>query len=298
MRGHAYPSFQSIYETQRPDFLCDRRETGQSLLSLVHIRQPAIELTDPQLPEILLAVSLGREFTYRCDLGEGWTPDVLYRPGALDLSPPNTDISLDYAQDNEFIILGFDVEQVSHLLDEYSGLSIDALEPLYAKMTFAEPVIANGVHRLWKEAEPGGMASRLLTDGLAHELLGRLLRLADGITDEPCTKHKLDDHQLSLVLDYIHENYHRPISLDELARVAGRSQFHFSRRFKERTGQSPHQYVINRRIALAQRLLREERLPIAEIAYACGFSSQSHLTDMFRRRIGITPGRYREDWGK
>lgn len=81
--------------------------------------------------------------------------------------------------------------------------------------------------------------------------------------------------------------------LVDLAALVGYSPDHFARLFKHAFHQSPYQYVLSRRIERAMTMLRDERLSIAEIALACGFSNQGHLTTAFKRRTGTTPGAYR-----
>jgi AraC family transcriptional regulator len=83
------------------------------------------------------------------------------------------------------------------------------------------------------------------------------------------------------------------VRLARLAAAVGLSTYHFARAFKLTTGQTPHAYVGRRRIEEARRLLRETRLPIAEIAARVGFASQAHLTTRFREVTGVTPGRFR-----
>ena len=83
------------------------------------------------------------------------------------------------------------------------------------------------------------------------------------------------------------------VRLAQLAAAVGLSTFHFARAFKLTTGETPHGYVGRRRIEEARRLLRETRLPIAEIAARVGFASQGHLTTRFREISGVTPARFR-----
>jgi AraC family transcriptional regulator len=66
------------------------------------------------------------------------------------------------------------------------------------------------------------------------------------------------------------------------------SPYHFSRLFKESTGFSPHQYVIERRVQQAKELLGSTTLPIAEIALLCGFANQSHLNRHLKRLFGVS----------
>jgi AraC family transcriptional regulator len=99
--------------------------------------------------------------------------------------------------------------------------------------------------------------------------------------------------RLPQVIEYIHANVDAELSIAELARIAQTSAFHFARQFKASTGVTPHQYVMERRIEMARRLLVDPHLSIAAVAYACGFATQAHLTTVFRRLVGETPKAYR-----
>lgn len=99
--------------------------------------------------------------------------------------------------------------------------------------------------------------------------------------------------KIEKVDSYIHDNIERNLCLQELAELCGLSTHYFARSFKSATGKTPYQYILDRRIALARRLLANTQQSIASIAYDVGFSSQSHMTDLFRKILGTTPGRYR-----
>jgi len=63
--------------------------------------------------------------------------------------------------------------------------------------------------------------------------------------------------------------------------------------FREATGVTPHQYVLDVRLRHAQEWLRKKNSALIDIAAHCGFSSQSHMTSVFRKRLGVTPGEFR-----
>jgi len=78
-----------------------------------------------------------------------------------------------------------------------------------------------------------------------------------------------------------------------LAASAGLSVHHFIRAFKQSTGNTPHQYLMARRLECSMELLRRREGSVAEVAYSIGYSSPSHFVASFRRTMGVTPGAYR-----
>src|SRR6266404_6630791 len=95
------------------------------------------------------------------------------------------------------------------------------------------------------------------------------------------------------VHEYIEAHLNDTVELVELAAIAGLSIFHFARQFKQSAGVTPHYYLIRSRIERARELLAGTDLSLSEIAFATGFSDQSHLTRHFRQMIGMTPGQFR-----
>ena len=99
--------------------------------------------------------------------------------------------------------------------------------------------------------------------------------------------------QLRRIDEWIDANLGSSIRLSDLAAEAGLSEFHFHRMFRVSRGTAPHKWVTMRKIdAAKERLKRDDS--IADIATACGFSCQSHLTRVFKAQIGMTPAVYRQ----
>ncbi len=95
------------------------------------------------------------------------------------------------------------------------------------------------------------------------------------------------------VLDLIAERFAGPITIEDMARVAGLSPAHFSRLFKEVLGDSPYQFVMDYRVEQAKRMLAEKGRSLADIALACGFADQAHFSRIFKRLTGKTPRTFR-----
>ncbi|MEM1043711.1 MAG: DNA-binding response regulator [Bacteroidota bacterium] len=98
---------------------------------------------------------------------------------------------------------------------------------------------------------------------------------------------------LRRVEDHVAKHFDEALSLADLAAVAGMSPFHFAHCFKATVGLAPYQYVVQQRIEEAKRLLRHTDWLVSDVAAAVGYESQGHFTTLFKREVGVPPGRYR-----
>jgi AraC family transcriptional regulator len=144
------------------------------------------------------------------------------------------------------------------------------------------------------ELSHGEAANELNVDALITLFGIHLLRTYAGASKPPKpAKGSLPQHKAKRVREYLQTNFHEKVSIAELAAVCDLSPGHFIHAFTKTFAVSPHQYLINLRLAAAERLLGESDLSIAAIAYACGFSSQSHLTSTMRKYKNLTPAQLR-----
>jgi AraC-like DNA-binding protein len=93
--------------------------------------------------------------------------------------------------------------------------------------------------------------------------------------------------------DYAHAMFAHPITLAELSRVACLSPNHLLRTFREVFGQTPHQFLTERRLSEAKRLLARSDLPVTEACLAVGFESLGSFSTLFRRRFQVSPSQFR-----
>ena len=146
------------------------------------------------------------------------------------------------------------------------------------------------------EANRGGTLNEIYIDGLmvlfGLNLLYNYSNVADALKTDKTDR--LGAATEKRIEEFLRGNYTRKLTTLEMAGIAGLSPSHFLRAFRNTFGRPPHQYVVILRIEHALTLLTTTDLPIPDVAFASGFSSQSHLTTTLRQHRKLTPGQIRE----
>jgi AraC family transcriptional regulator len=104
----------------------------------------------------------------------------------------------------------------------------------------------------------------------------------------------IDARRMRRLDEFIDAGLDGPLGVQAMADLLELSEGYFMRAFKHTTGQSPHRYLIDRRVAKAGALMRDPTARLAAIAHDCGFSSQAHMATAFRLRMGISPAKLRQ----
>jgi AraC family transcriptional regulator len=157
-----------------------------------------------------------------------------------------------------------------------------------------DPLISQLVSTITNEIAGEGLFDTILIDALNTALAVQITRLCGNPAATMCAPTSgLSRERLKRVRDYVEGHLNSQLSLADLAEVSCLSLYHFSRSFKRAVGIGPHNYVLQRRLERAKTLMRRTNLPLALIAQEAGFADQSHLTSVFRRETGVTPGHYR-----
>lgn len=141
------------------------------------------------------------------------------------------------------------------------------------------------IYRIFRNSEP------IIEAELSNEITGILTELF--LCKEQKETASVTKPSLSAALSYINEHFAEPLSLETLAEAASLSPYYFTRIFSRQTGMTPHQYLIATRIGAAKFLLKTTELPIKEIGFSCGFSSESSFCTTFRKWEHMTPSEYR-----
>ncbi|MBC7813646.1 MAG: helix-turn-helix transcriptional regulator [Burkholderiales bacterium] len=106
-------------------------------------------------------------------------------------------------------------------------------------------------------------------------------------------KRSIYIERIRIARGYIDHHYDAPITLEHVSDAAGYSRYHFIRLFRAVYKQTPHQYLVLRRIKRAKELLRSSDMPITDICVQVGFESLGSFSTLFRRMVGLAPGAYR-----
>ncbi len=141
------------------------------------------------------------------------------------------------------------------------------------------------------EATPAGAQASVAREEMMLMLLAEVMRDGDGFAPDRSVPAPI-----SAARSLIDDDPAAAITLTDLARESGLSRFQVLRGFARATGLTAHAYILQRRIAAARRLIAQGR-PLAQAALESGFADQSHMTRMFVRTYGISPGAYAEAVG-
>ena len=208
------------------------------------------------------------------------------RPGAVCVLPQGHSSEWEISDAFEFVHLYLPDAEARRFFAE--AFERDARLMVLSEATFSEqPRLALALQHLAGAVRRG---ETLAAEEAMSEALG--LCLSEGAGGRLRLKGGLAPHLSRRMIDHVEAGLEGALRLEDLAEAAGLSAFHFQRMFRESFGVSPHSYVRRRRVERARHLLAGADA-IADIALACGFTSQSHLTRVFKTETGLTPAAYR-----
>lgn len=197
----------------------------------------------------------------------------------------------------EVLHICMDADRLARMAERDFGVDPAGLE-IVDRLGVDDPVGRAFAEAILGEMDQPSPMSRLVADALEQavglHLLSRYAH-APGAAFRPRPVLGASDLRLVRAVEYIEAHLEREVTLEDLAGVACLSTFHFSRCFRLGLGETPHAYLLGRRVQRANRMLSATAFSLSEIAYACGFASQSHFTKAFKQRTGFTPGAYRRE---
>ncbi|MGD1926760.1 MAG: helix-turn-helix domain-containing protein [Paracoccaceae bacterium] len=214
-----------------------------------------------------------------------------FAPGDLMLRPPELAYTTRYEDPANITVFALESSLVQSATTAFGANVAETFGRLEAR-PFRSPLIEGLARQLADVAESG--KDRIYADALVNALVHELWRKADGcISAGETVPGQICPRTLRKIDDAVADAPGGQVALEDLACIANMPMAAFTTAMKETTGQTPYQYVLSRRVTLARDLIETTRLTLSEIAFQCGFSSQSHMTDVFRAKLGVSPGKLR-----
>lgn len=240
--------------------------------------------TNAEFASVLLAPVPNMQSAFSSDKIQVFDAPV----GTLIINPSNVDRILRWPVIKQNAAIAFSKRAYLDLVEtELDGGKWELQPPRFGHVDLKALQIAKAM-----EAEISGRATNALyLDSLftifgVHLIRTYSLPSATG----PAKRKPLPKNVAKLVIEYMHQHLAESVTIIDLTRICRMSPSYFIRAFTLTFGLAPYQYLTKIRLDRAERLLTETTLTIEDVALQCGFSSQSHLTNMMKRVKHVTPG--------
>lgn len=209
------------------------------------------------------------------------------RPGSMILIPPGTSDRLKWSGPSKRLIVS--VVQ-SHLSKFANDLGANHAPEFMTNWSLHNPSTQHLIAEMGREARRNFPLGNLYADLLAIGLQTQLLKNhAVNPIKTSALKGGISLPKLKRVMEYINANLAEDVHLESIATELDLSASHFAHEFRNSTGQTPYQYMLDQRMAKAKDLLRGTKLPVQFISASTGFSSPANFVRTFRQRVGLTP---------
>lgn len=128
------------------------------------------------------------------------------------------------------------------------------------------------------------------------EILVTLCQMAKGDIPEMINESNIPEERIQNACRYICNYYNRPITLDDMSKIAFMSPTYFSKKFKKVTGFGFNEYLNNVRVKIAANMLIQTKYSITDIAFFCGYKDSNYFGDVFKKIMGMSPREYRKKY--
>jgi AraC family transcriptional regulator len=266
-----------------PAILMTAAPRGESGVSLLRTRFAQAAYFNGTLRQHLIFLQMSPRQRLNCRIGER---RLVHEPsaGALAICPAGIDCSVESEADTDTLLLAIEPSRLTLAAAEDDAPQAQLDE----RLSGYDAELLAIVERLMAETGAGCPNGPLFWSEISDDFMGRLV---DSYMSSPARPSRgvIGTPTLQRIRDYISAHLAEPIEVAELASLAGRSPFHFTRAFARSVGMTPHRYVVHLRLQAAVARIREGRTRLADIAAETGFSDQSHLSRWIRRVHGVAP---------
>ena len=262
-----------------PTVVADGTARGESGVAVMHLRYQGGCYVKADLRQHVVCFASAAPIMRRV---AGKTLRHLTVEGDLSIFPAGIDTASEGDCDVRSLLIAIDTERLALASAEGSTAGAQLTE----RFNQRDESLKHLGQLLVDECAGGYPRGPLFWNETASRLIARLA--ANYTTGAKPENGVLGSTTLRQLRDYLMAHLDEPIDVATLARICGRSQFHFSRIFRREVGVSPYRYVVRLRLRRAVEFVRDGKLPLAQIAAATGFADQSHLSRWVKRVHGVS----------
>ncbi len=266
-----------------PTTLAAGRVPGESGVSVLQLRfEGGLHLTTTSQRHLICFQQMVQQCRFECRMADR---TVSHAPptGSLAICPAGIDSAANAEGSVDVIFIAVDPGQLALAAAEDKAIEAQLVECMpgydHGLLDLARALVSESTRDFPKGPLFANELASAFIDGLVARHTSR---------PNSRTRGMLGKAVLERLRDYVVANLDQPIEVATLARMAGRSPFHFTRVFTRSVGVTPHRYVVHLRLQRAIELIRDGRSALAEIAARTGFADQSHLSRWVRRVHGIS----------
>jgi len=289
-RIEAYANGRRIPFAPRPPVLSSSVSLGEDVVLEKHVTPHAAEYPEREHPTHVLFLPQGKPVRVAYQI-EGKRFHAETHPRHLWIIPRAMRHSSRFEGQHGGLLLSIGNDQFErHVHPVVQGRRIE-LVPGFGVMDGQLEHLLRG---LLMVAQDGSYVDALVGDLMVNAVCIRLAkRYTTSKLDLAPHRSGLPLVRLKRVLEFIHANLDKNISLSALADAANMNLYYFAALFKKSMGMSPHQYVLGRRVEHAKQLLRDRKLSVLDVGLQVGFDRPNNFARAFRRLAGISPTEFR-----
>jgi AraC family transcriptional regulator len=267
---------------------------GWRSLHAAIFKEAPLDVREPALPHPFIIYHMTHPTEVRRKI-EGARPEqALLGPRNICVTPPETITEWRHHGHPEILQVYVRRSVYESAVAEMYGCDASSAE-IVPRFGITDPLLEQLALALADSLRSGAIRDGLYIDTVAQMVAVHLARthsVQSNVGRLPPAP-TVSQQRMRHLIEFIEANLHDHLTLDAMAAQVGISPLYLARAFKAAVGQSPHQYVLMRRIEHAKELLRNTDMPIVDVALSVGFSSQSHLSHWMIRHTGVSPAAYR-----
>jgi AraC family transcriptional regulator len=276
------------------DLLAHSQDFGWRSLHAAIFTEAPLDVREPAVGHPFLIYHMTRPTEVRRKI-EGARPEQrLLGPRNICVTPPDTVTDWRHCGHPQILQVYIRRSVYESAVAELFGCDASSAE-IVPRFGITDPLLEQLALALADALRTGAIRDGLYIDTVAQMVAVHLARShsVQSRQGQPSPTPVVSHQRMRHLIEFIEANLHDHLTLDTMAAQVGISPLYLARAFKAAVGQSPHQYVLMRRIERAKELLRNTDMPIVDVALSVGFSSQSHLSHWMIRHTGVSPAAYR-----